>query len=345
MNGAAVRRWLRERIPIPEEELRKPLSEELPVHLRSWVGWLGGTPLILFGILVATGILLTFYYTPDPVHSYDSVRRITTTYRFGWLIRSLHHNAAQLMIVALLLHMIRVFVTRSYRRPRELTWVFGAALFLVALGFGFTGYSLVYDSLSYWATTVGTNLIGDVPLVGPRLLWLLRGGPDVNPHTLSRFYDFHIGVLPTLMVLAIGAHIFLVRLHGVAKLEGDPRQETYDFFPEHVLREAAIALVLLIAMVAYATVRPPGLGAPADPTFTPPHIRPEWYFFPSYRWLKLVPMQVGIWTTAAFVGAMVLWPWVDAAFERVAPGRRVGTWVGIVGFAFTLVLLVWEAIS
>jgi quinol-cytochrome oxidoreductase complex cytochrome b subunit len=345
MSSSSLRRWLAERVPIPMEELRKPLREELPVHLRAWVVWLGGTPLILFGIQVVTGILLTFYYTPDPARAFDSVRRITLGLRFGWLIRSLHQNAAQLMIVALLLHMIRVFVTRAYRRPRELTWVFGMVLFLLALGFGFTGYSLVYDSLSYWATTVGTNLLGNVPIVGPQLLWLLRGGPDVNPNTLSRFYNFHIGVLPTLMVLAIGAHLVLVRLHGVARLEADERRETYDFFPEHVLREAAIALVLLLGLVVYASARPPGLGVPADPTFTPPHIRPEWYFFPSYHWLKMVPMQVGIWTSAGFVGGMIFWPWIDAGLERIAPGRRVGLWIGSIAFAFTLVLLLWEALS
>jgi quinol-cytochrome oxidoreductase complex cytochrome b subunit len=343
--STALRRWFDERLPIPMEELRKPLREKLPVHLRGWIGWLGGTPLILLGIQVMTGILLTFYYTPDPARAYQSVRNITFGLRFGWLIRGLHQRAAELMIIALFLHMIRVFATRAYRRPRELTWVFGMTLFLVTLGLGFTGYSLVYDSLSYWATTVGTNLLGQVPLVGRQLLWLLRGGSDVNPNTLSRFYNFHIGVLPTLITAAVLAHLLLVRLHGVAPLEGDTRKETYDFFPEHVLREAAIALVLLIALVVYTTLRPPAIGVPADPGVTPAHIRPEWYFFPSYRWLKLVPMQIGIWTSAVFVLAMIFWPWVDAALERVAPGRRLGTWLGSLGFLFTLSLLLWEAFS
>lgn len=345
MSASALKRWLAERVPVPAEELRKPLHEELPAHLRTWIAWLGGTPLALFAIQVVTGILLTFYYTPDPARAFESVRRITLAMRYGWLIRSLHQNAAQLMIIALMLHMIRVFATRAYRRPRELTWVFGVTLFLLALGFGFTGYSLIYDSLSYWATTVGTNLLGDVPLVGHQLLWLLRGGPDVNPNTLSRFYNFHIGVLPTLMVAVIVAHLLLVRLHGVARLEGDARTATYEFFPEHVLRETAVAIVLLLALVVYAMARPPGLGVPADPSFTPPHIRPEWYFFPSYRWLKMVPMQVGIWTSAAFVLGMIAWPWIDAGLERLAPGRRIGIWIGTAGFLFTLVLLVWEALS
>jgi quinol-cytochrome oxidoreductase complex cytochrome b subunit len=343
--SAGIRRWIGERLPIPPEWLRAPLREELPVHLRGWTVWLGGTPLALFAIQVATGILLTFYYVPNPAVAWQSIDRITTAMRFGWLIRGLHKGAAHLMVIAVLLHMIRVFVTRAYRPPRELTWVFGVVLFLLTLGFGFTGYSLVYDQLSYWATTVGTNLLGGVPLIGRPLLWMLRGGPEVNPNTLSRLYDFHIGVLPTLFVGAIGLHILLVRLHGVARLEGDSRAGTYEFYPGHVLREAAVAIALLLALVVYTMAAPPTLGDPANPTVTPAHIRPEWYFFPSYRWLKLVPLQVGMWTTVAFVLAMMFWPWVDQALERLAPGRRLGTWLGVAGWLFTIVLLVWEAVS
>lgn len=345
MTGVAVKRWLAERIPIPIESLRKPLKEELPVHLRTWLWALGGTPALLFVILVVTGILLTFYYVPYPMHAFESVEKITRSVRFGWFVRGLHQGASQLMVVAVLLHMIRVFFTRSYKRPRELTWVVGVALFLLTLGFAFTGYSLVYDQLSYWATTVGTNMIGEVPLVGKPLLYMLRGGPDVNSNTLSRFYNFHIGVIPTLFVIALVAHIVLVRLHGVAPLDGDPRKETYGFFPDHVLREMAVGLVVLLALVVYVTASPPGLGEKADPSLTPSHIKPEWYFFPSYRWLKLVPLQVGLWTSTAFVLCMLLWPWIDAGFERLAPGKRLGAILGTAGWLFTIVLLVWEAMA
>jgi quinol-cytochrome oxidoreductase complex cytochrome b subunit len=332
-------------MPIPREWLEKPLKEKLPVHLKSWFWAFGGTPLFFFGIQVATGILLTFYYVPDPAHAYQSVGQISSAVRYGWLIRGIHQASSQLMFVAVLLHMIRVFATRSFRAPRELTWIFGVSLFMLTLGFAFTGYSLVYDQLSYWATTVGTNMIAEVPLIGHPLLYLLRGGPDVNPNTLSRFYNFHIGVVPTLFVLLVGMHLLMIRLHGVAPLEGDSRTETYHFFPDHVLRELAVGLVALLAIVVYVTIHPPGLGERADPNLTPAHIRPEWYFFPSYRWLKMVPVQVGLWTSVAFVVSMVLWPWIDAALERVAPGRRLGLVIGTAGWLFTLFLLVWEAIS
>ena len=345
MTLVALKAWLGERVPIPAEMLDAPLKERLPIHLKTWLWAFGGTPAVLFTVQVVTGVLLTFYYVPYPMHAYESVQQITLSVRFGWLVRGLHQAASQLMILAVLLHMIRVFGTRAYRRPRELTWVVGVALFQLTLGFAFTGYALVYDQLSYWATTVGTNMIAEVPLLGTPILYMLRGGADVNPQTLTRFYNFHIGVIPTLFVVLLVVHILLVRLHGVARLERDERTETYPFFPDHMLREAAVALVLLVAMVVYVMAAPPGLGLKADPNLTPTHIRPEWYFFPSYRWLKLVPVQVGLWTSTAFVTGMFAWPWIDAAIERVVPGRRVGTIVGTAFWLLTIVLLLWEALS
>ena len=206
MSIAAVRSWVGERIPVPPGMAGKPLEERLPVHLKAWLWALGGTPALLFVVQVVTGILLTFYYVPYPMHAYESVRQITLSVRFGWLVRGLHQGASQLMVLAVLFHMIRVFVTRGYRRPRELTWVLGVALFLLTLGFAFTGYALIYDQLSYWATTVGTNMIAEVPLIGPPMLYMLRGGADVGPQTLTRFYNFHIGVLPSLFVLTVLGH-------------------------------------------------------------------------------------------------------------------------------------------
>lgn len=345
MTLVALKSWIGERVPIPAGMLDKPLEERLPVHLKSWLWAFGGTPAVLFSIQVITGVLLTFYYVPNPMHAYESVRQITFGVRFGWLVRGLHQAASHLMIVAVLLHMIRVFGTRAYRRPRELTWVVGVALFVLILAFAFTGYALVYDQLSYWATTVGTNMIAEVPIIGTPILYMLRGGADVGPQTLTRFYNFHIGVIPTVFFVLLVVHIVLVRLHGVARLEDDDRTDTYPFFPDHMLREAAVALVLLLAMVVYVMAVQPGLGDKADPSLTPTHIRPEWYFFPSYRWIKLVPIQIGLWTSTAFVLGMFCWPWIDAGLERLAPGKRLGAIVGVTVWLVTIVLLLWEALS
>ena len=345
MNLSMLRTSVAERIPVPAEWRGKALGERLPIHLKTWIWALGGTPAMLCAVQVVTGVLLAFYYVPQPMHAYESVRQITLSIRFGWLVRGLHQAASQLMVVAVLLHMLRVFVTRGYRRPRELTWMIGVGLFVATLGFAFTGYSLVYDQLSYWATTVGTNMIAEVPVVGAPLLYMLRGGADVNPQTLTRFYNFHIGIIPSIFFVLLMGHILLVRLHGVSKLEGDDRTDSYPFFPDHVLRESAVALVVLVAMLVYVMAAPPGLGDKADPNVTPTHIRPEWYFFPSYRWLKLVPLQVGLWTSTAFVVGMFFWPWIDAALDRLAPGKRIGTMLGAAFWLVTIVLLVWEAFA
>jgi cytochrome b6 len=338
-----VLRWIGERVPVDQELVRKALREPLPVHMKNWVFCLGGTPALLFCILAITGILLTFYYVPSPAQAYASVSNITFKVRMGWFIRGIHQGASQLMIVTVLLHMIRVFFTRAYRNPRELNWMFGVALFMITLTFAFTGYSLVYDQLSYWATTIGTNMIAAVPVIGEPLLYLLRGGPDVNPNTLSRFYDFHIGVLPTMMTLLIVVHVLLVRLHGVAPLPSDPRRETYPFFPDHMLREMIVGLVILIALVNFVMFFPPTVGAPATPGNTPGHIRPEWYFFPTYRWLKLTSLSVGIWGSMLFVAGLFLWPFIDAILEKIAPRRHLWVIVGTSCFLMTIVFMLWEA--
>lgn len=340
---SAFKEWLRQRVPVDPEALRKPLREELPVHMKQWLCCLGGTPLILFCILAVTGILLTFGYVPYPAQAFRSVEYITYKVRMGWLIRGIHQGASQLMIITVLLHMIRVFVTRAGRAPRELNWGLGIALFLTTLGFAFTGYSLVYDQLSYWATTIGTNMIADLPLIGKPLLYLLRGGASVNPNTLTRFYNFHIGVLPTVMVLLIGFHLVLVRLHSVSRLENDPRTETYNFFPDHMLREAIIGMLILIGLVNYVVFFPPVVGSPADPSLTPGQIRPEWYFFPTYRWLKLTSLNIGILGSFIFVICMFFWPAIDKALNKIRPG--LGIIIGSVSFLATLGLLVWEAFA
>ena len=279
MNRAT--RWIEERIPVDHEVVRKPLREPLPVHMKSWIFLLGGTPAMLFCILVVTGILLTFYYVPSPTLAYASVSNITFKVRMGWLVRGIHRGASQLMIVSVLLHMIRVFFTRAYRNPRELNWMFGVALFMITLTFAFTGYSLVYDQLSYWATTIGTNMIAAVPVIGEPLLYLLRGGPDVNPNTLSRFYDFHIVVLPAMMALFIVAHLALVRLHSVAPLQDGSAPRNLSVFSGSHAAGGNCGLLLLIGLVNYVMFFPPTVGAPATPGNTPGHIRPEWYFFPT----------------------------------------------------------------
>jgi ubiquinol-cytochrome c reductase cytochrome b subunit/cytochrome b6 len=358
-------RFLRERVPVNVEVFEELSKEPIPQHMKSWWYCLGGTPLMLLAIQVVTGILLTFYYRPTAEGAWESVRVISEEVPLGWWIRSIHRWAANLMIVAVVLHMIRVFFTGAYRKPRELNWVVGVGLLGVTLGFAFTGYALVYDQLSYWAATVGTNLAAQVPLVGAWAASLLRGGEEVGPSTLTRFFVFHVGALPTLVVVLLGLHVFLLRIHGVMELDApaevqerpltveedregkrrfDPNR-FFAFFPDHVTTELIVGLFLLTLVTMLAIVFPAHLGPPADPEETPLHIKPEWYFFPVFRWLKLVPLWAGLAGTFLAGLALVFWPFLDGAWRARKPRSEAAMVVGSVSFLLVLGLLVWEALS
>ncbi len=169
-----------------------------------------------------TGIFLTVYYTPSPDHAYDSIQYIMNDVAFGWLIRGIHHWGATLMVIVVLIHMLRVFVTASYKYPREMTWLIGIGLLLSTLGMGFTGYLLPWNQRAYWATTVGTQIAGSVPFVGDFILKALRGGPDLSALTLQRFFSGHIWMLPAALAGLMGAHLYLIMRHGESQF---PKKE------------------------------------------------------------------------------------------------------------------------
>ena len=233
-----IKKWFLERVPIKAEEssiiAKDALAEPIPSHMKYWFYALGATPLILFFIQILTGILLTFYYIPSPEKAFESVKYISEEVRLGFYIRGLHRWGSNLMVIAIFLHMVRVFFTRGYRKPRELNWILGVIIFLVTLTLCFTGYSLVYNQLSYWAATVGTNMVKEIPLIGTMMLEFLRGGQEVTANTLTRFYNLHIIFMPLFLLVFLVVHIIMVRLHGVSKLEGRENDEkTYPFYPEH----------------------------------------------------------------------------------------------------------------
>ncbi len=203
--------WLDERLGL--NGLYKATLDR-PEPKGNWWNTLGSASLFLFVMQALTGIFLTVYYTPSPDHAYDSIQYIMTSVAFGWLIRGIHHWGATLMVLVVFIHMIRVFVTASYKYPRELTWLIGVGLLLCTLGMGFTGYLLPWDQKAYWATTVGTSIAGSVPFLGDFILKALRGGPDLSALTLSRFFAAHIWMLPAALAGLIGTHIYLVIKHG-----------------------------------------------------------------------------------------------------------------------------------
>jgi len=182
----------------------------------NWFYTLGSATLFVATLQGITGILLTFYYVPDPTHAYDSVVYITTQLPMGWFIRGLHHWGASAMIVLVVAHMLRVFFYGAYKYPREMTWITGVFLLLVVVGFGFTGYLLPWDQKAYWATTVGTKIAGVAPFVGDWILRIARGGPDLSAVTLARFFGTHVWVLPASLATLIGVHLYLIIRIGIS---------------------------------------------------------------------------------------------------------------------------------
>jgi quinol-cytochrome oxidoreductase complex cytochrome b subunit len=182
----------------------------------NWLFTLGSASLFLAINQAVTGILLTMYYVPTPDHAYDSVQYITTQVPLGWLIRGMHHWGASLMIIIVVLHMLRVIFYGAYKFPREVTWFTGVFLLLLVIGFGFTGYLLPWDQKAFWATTVGTRIAGTPPLIGDSILRIIRGGSDISAVTLARFFGTHVWVLPALLFLIIGIHLYLVVKNGIS---------------------------------------------------------------------------------------------------------------------------------
>ena len=199
------------RIPL-EAFLKKPV----PKHAIRWYFCLGGITFALFLIQGVTGILLSLYYRPTPGEAYESILFIMNNVRFGWLIRSIHSWSSTLMIAFCVAHMLRVFITGSYKKPRELNWVAGMVLLLLTLAFGFTGYLLPWDQKALWGSTIGSEILGIIPGIGAWLLGLLRGGLEITGLTLTRFYGIHMLVLPVLVVVFLAAHFVIIRRQGIS---------------------------------------------------------------------------------------------------------------------------------
>ena len=275
----------------------------VPVHHHSIWYYFGGMTLFLFGIQAITGILLLLYYRPTADAAFESVQFIMTDVRFGWLVRSIHSWAANLLILVLFVHMASVYFTKAYRRPRELTWFSGAMLLMIALAFGFSGYLLPWNNLAFFATQVGTQIAGVTPVVGDFLLKFLRGGDEVTGATLTRFFGFHVAVLPGITTLLLLVHLLLVQKHGMSsppKVESEYRRRgapvpQMPFFPNFFLREMMAWYAALGVLGSLAAIFPWELGVKADPFApAPAGIRPEWYFLAPFYTLKLLPSHVWI---------------------------------------------------
>jgi len=333
--------WLDARLGVREVLEKNLTGYLLPRNVNVWYT-LGAVLLALFALQFATGILLLIYYIPDPGKAFQSVERIMNEVPFGWLVRYLHVVGSNVIVIALLLHMLSVIFMASYKRPRELTWLSGFILFNLGLGLCLTGYLLPWSQLSFWATTVATDAAGAVPVFGERLIELLRGAPSVGEQTLGRFFALHVMGLPLLLGGAVGFHLFCVRRIGIsvppfgagaepARVGSEFRHEEHPggipFFPNYTVKDLAVISFFLAALVAVVFFAPslfipPTALEPADPFATPEHIKPEWYFLWAYQTLKIFPdKMIGLAVQGAAMTFLALLPFIDRGEER-RPAQR-----------------------
>jgi quinol-cytochrome oxidoreductase complex cytochrome b subunit len=327
--------------------LRKQIGKRLPPHT-GWLHVFGSLSLLLFISQTITGIMLLIYYRPTPDEAHKSIQYITAEVNFGWLYRQIHAWGASLMILAVVLHMMRTYFSGAYKKPRELTWVSGVLIFIVTISFGFTGYLLPWNQIAFWATTVGTESANKVPVIGEWLRYFIRGGDAVTGETLSRFFVVHVIILPWALTGLLVVHLFLMRATNLATLEPVGEEKPIDpkhgipFFPVHVCKESIVAVLLLAVLMTLSVLAPWEIGEPANPLVTPEHIKPEWYFLPSYQLLKYFEGPYG-----AFLGIVAcsvpflllfLWPFLDRSKYRNPRRRPIAVGLGLIGLVAAVVL-------
>lgn len=322
-----------------ESHLKPFLEKPLPADL-NWTFTLGSLGVLLLVVQAATGIFLALYYNPSPDHAYQAIDYIMKEVTLGRVIRGLHHWSAGAMVICVFVHLVSNFFYGTYKSPRELTWMVGACLFLFVLGFGFTGYLLPWDQKAYWATVVGTSVPEEIPMIGPFITHLMRGGEQVSGLTLTRFYAIHVLVLPGLTLLFILIHIYLVRVHDIAG-HWDPdrsgKGRTKRFFPDHLFKSAIVFMVLFFVLLILAHFVEPAredIAMTPDPAYLP---RPEWY----YMWLfELLTYFSGstemIGTLVIPLGGillLILLPFLSRLPHRSPADRPVATAMAVTGLA------------
>jgi ubiquinol-cytochrome c reductase cytochrome b subunit len=335
--------WFNERTGI-RNIMRASLDEPIPGGAR--LAYIFGSGLLfIFISQVITGLCLALYYVPSAESAHTSVAYITKQVAAGQFLRSLHYYGSSAMIIVLLLHFLQTFIYGSFKGRRELLWIAGAFLSLLVLGMGFTGYLLPWDQSAYFATAVGTNIVGEVPFIGQWLTDMLRGGDTLGTLTLSRFYFAHVFLIPGLIVLVIGLHIALFRKAGAAgPIEEDPvhpKLPPESFYPRQVLMDMAFAMLLMVGLGVLAYFHPVQLGPIADPSDTKFVPRPEWYYLPMFEWLKFWSSRMEVFAIVVIPAILALlfflMPFLDRKLER-RPWRRP---IPLLAVAFVLVGMIF----
>jgi len=316
--------WLDERIG-HRSLLSQVCEEPLPGGAR-WTYVFGYLVLVQLCFQVLTGFLLALSYSPGSDSAHASVKFIMEESVLGWFIRSLHHYGAGFLVVLIFFHGLQVFLFGAYKRPREMNWILGVLLAGLIFALAFTGYLLPWDQRAYWATKVGTSIMGSAPLAGPIVQTVVQGGKEVGNLTLTRFYAAHLFLLPTLTLLGLGAHFLLCRKQGLTPPPGVPDDAPGErYWPAQMVRNMVTAILVVGALFLLAGFFPAKLGEPADASVDYP-ARPEWYFLFLFQLLKYFegPFEkVGTVVVPPLLAlAVLLIPFLDRSPSRAFARRK-----------------------
>jgi len=316
---------------------------------------LGGSSLVLATLLAGTGVLLMLHYQPAPGLAYDSVVELQSEVLFGALVRGMHHWSANLLILVVLLHMARVFLTGAFHGARQFNWVIGCTLLACVLGANFTGYLLPWDQLSYWAVTISTSMMGYVPLIGETLQRVIRGGPELGTATMVTFYTIHTSIIPVCLIVLMSFHFWRVRKAGGVVLpppdegEADGPPEKVLFLPNLLLRETVQALVVVALVMVLAVVFAAPLGDPANPGMCPNPAKAPWYFVGFQELLiHLHPVLAVVVIPVLGAVMLLLLPYLtrddeaEGAWFLTATGRRAAAAAAVVALVVTPLWVVMD---
>ena len=339
-----------------DDALRKALKYRLPPH----VGWrhaFGGITYLLFMVLVVTGVLLAIFYRPSVEEAYPSVQHIVSEVPFGWLVRDLHYWSANLIVIAVLAHMARVFFEAAYKPPRETNWLIGLLLLFTVLGFGASGYILPWDQWAYWTVTEVMHAVSHFPVTGGALATIVMGDVIPSGATLSRSFAVHVIILPWITLVLLGYHFTLVRRRGIAppmdtvaerpkwRPSGmfrpeDEEPEGRPFFPNHLLRSFVIGVLTLAVAITLAALFPRVIAQPANPYAVPDELVSTWVPVDVSLALIRIAGPAGLALFALLGLSLVILPLIDSGPERRLKKRPVAAALGLTFFVGYIVLFI-----
>ena len=360
----ALLQWVDERFPLSALWKSHVSEYYAPKNFNFWY-YFGSLALLVLAIQIVSGIFLTMNYKPDAQQAFQSVEYIMRDVEWGWLIRYIHSTGASMFFIVIYLHMFRGLLYGSYRKPRELLWLFGVFIYLCLMAEAFFGYLLPWGQMSYWGAQVIVNLFGAIPVIGDDLAVWIRGDYVVSDATLNRFFAFHVIAIPLVLLALVVVHIIALHEVGSNNPDGIEIKKKLDpntghpvdgipFHPYYTVKDM-VGVVVFLGVFSFIVFFVPEVGGyflednnfiPANPLQTPPHIAPVWYFTPYYAMLRAVPafLHTQFWGVLVMAAAVLIFfflPWLDRS--RVKSIRYKGPYykTALALFVISFVVLGW----